>query len=172
MSDLLRDAKQLLSTITPGEWEAVQMTNYLEPTGFWSVRPITEQDALMTGGDAAFIAAAPRLVQALVARVQELTGVLKATVLSRVRTCGLDAALASTGWQPIETAPMDGTDVLLCEFHNGQFGHIEHGVWAFIEHSDWDGAPIYGWATDFGKINEPTHWMPALPPPPVEQEQP
>lgn len=68
-------------------------------------------------------------------------------------------------WQPIETAPKDGTDVLLCEFRHDQYVRIEHGSWGLIEVSDFDGMRGYGWMTDFGSIDEPTHWMPALEPP-------
>jgi hypothetical protein len=69
---------------------------------------------------------------------------------------------AQEQWQPIETAPMDGTELLLCEFRNGEFGTIEHGSWGFIERSDWDGTAVYGWLTDSGSIEEPTHWRQAL----------
>jgi hypothetical protein len=74
------------------------------------------------------------------------------------------------GWQPIETAPKDGTNLLLCEARNGEIGNIEHGAWEFIERSDWDGAKVYGWCTDFGRIDEPTHWMMPLPAPPPAEE--
>jgi hypothetical protein len=70
------------------------------------------------------------------------------------------------GWQPIATAPMDGTEVLLCESHNGEYACIEHGSWGFVEQSDWDGMMVYGWCSDTGSIDEPTHWMPPLPAPP------
>lgn len=75
------------------------------------------------------------------------------------------AAPAPPPWQPIETAPKDGTELLLTEFRNGEYGHIEHGSWGFLERSDWDGKAVYGWMTDFGSLDEPTHWMPALPKP-------
>jgi hypothetical protein len=68
-------------------------------------------------------------------------------------------------WQPIATAPKDGTEVLLAEFHHGAYGTIEHGQWGFIETSEWDGSKCYGWQSDTGRIEEPTHWMAALPKP-------
>ena len=77
-------------------------------------------------------------------------------------------------WQPIETAPKDGTNVLLT---NGET--VSQGVYEFHapyvrENRDLDGRYISqdefdgfdGWI-DFvgGMLPEPTHWQP-LPPPP------
>ena len=75
-----------------------------------------------------------------------------------------------TGWQPIETAPRDGTEILMT---NGV--DVSSGQW-FSEYGgtyDQEGAPNgdgcdAGW-TDWsgGMQPDPTHWMP-LPPPPIE----
>lgn len=58
-------------------------------------------------------------------------------------------------WQPIETAPRDGTWLLL----TGE-GHVGAGLWLFGE---WRDLGDIGW----GGMTEPTitHWMP-LPEPP------
>ena len=54
-----------------------------------------------------------------------------------------------TAWQPIETAPKDGTRVLLC---------IDHGEWG---DKVWTGLWGDGWMVSYGKARtEPTHWMP------------
>lgn len=57
-------------------------------------------------------------------------------------------------WQPIETAPMDGTRVLLAtpsgRIADGSF-HARYDIWAW----------------PYVMVN-PTHWMP-LPEPPVSQ---
>lgn len=68
-------------------------------------------------------------------------------------------------WQPIETAPRDGTDVLLTVIGDDGYGEIDVGSWGFIEKSDWDGSDVIGWLSNYGRIEEPTHWMPlpALP---------
>lgn len=61
-------------------------------------------------------------------------------------------------WQPIETAPKDGTQFLFnapdleC---GSSIGQIINGVVC----SSWDGKPLGVWVT------KPTHWMP-LPDPP------
>lgn len=82
--------------------------------------------------------------------------------------------VAPAGWLPIETAPKNGTPVLLT---NGKT--VAHGEWlhqeAYIrERRDLDGRYIDqdefdgfdGWVDwTGGMLPEPTHWMP-LPPPP------
>ena len=87
----------------------------------------------------------------------------------------VDEALANE-WQPIETAPKDGTEVLvytdvatvpvvhIARWEDGRDGYpdsFEQGWWSYTEHSvtqtlleDW---------------KQPTHWMP-LPPAPTERE--
>lgn len=65
-------------------------------------------------------------------------------------------------WQPIETAPKNGTHVLL--YHKG--GSIASGRW---------GKPFHMWLSSYRPSDtecdletpQPTHWMP-LPPPPKE----
>ena len=63
-----------------------------------------------------------------------------------------------TDWQQIETAPKDGTRILLCwEGHPTLAAHVELG---------WFGrAGVF--CNTYGKAfsGKPTHWMP-LPPPP------
>lgn len=51
-----------------------------------------------------------------------------------------------TGWQPIETAPKDGTTVLI------------HGRLVRCAVSRWIGAPHNHWADHLGHTI--THWMP------------
>jgi len=54
-------------------------------------------------------------------------------------------------WQPIETAPKDGTTILV--FHNGSMWTV---LWSDVQ--EWHDANDYGYT--------PTHWMP-LPKPPT-----
>jgi hypothetical protein len=76
-------------------------------------------------------------------------------------------------WQPIETAPKDGTHVLLWEEYSTDpfVGYWLYGKWsASHEHVDAEG----GWdgATVIDNIQcDVTHWMP-LPPPPSSDAAP
>ncbi len=76
-------------------------------------------------------------------------------------------------WQPIETAPKDGTIILLAEtnFQNetswDRYSNIDIGAWE----EKLPGAPPdeteFWWASNYGRVENPTHWMP-LPAPPQE----
>lgn len=62
-----------------------------------------------------------------------------------------------SAWQPIETAPKDGTDILVCCTHN-----LPNGDWCTIQWVDWavndDHWPVYRSRIDVPFA--PTHWMP------------
>lgn len=68
-------------------------------------------------------------------------------------------------WADIETAPMDGTDILVCVTHN-----LPDGEWETIQWVDYiiadDAFPIYSDRCDIPF--PPTHWMP-LPAPPTNE---
>lgn len=83
------------------------------------------------------------------------------------------AAAAITGWQPIETAPKDGTEVLLFtvqeidDFCDEAFTAVQIGHWDFgNDRGDRVWHRPAGWHQT--KIGDPTHWMP-LPPAPEAQ---
>jgi hypothetical protein len=59
-------------------------------------------------------------------------------------------------WQPIETAPKDGTDVLAWD------GDSVSLVWWSV------GAKKWAWGDFYLDAPAPTHWMP-LPPPPEDK---
>jgi hypothetical protein len=69
----------------------------------------------------------------------------------------------TTGWQPIETAPKDGTRILAV----GPERTVVITLWGKVSH-----VPIYGWLDQVAGDPEdttywhPTYWMP-LPPPPA-----
>lgn len=64
-------------------------------------------------------------------------------------------------WQPIETAPKDGTGILLYRRYEGKFLHlVDVGEWQ----KENEGGPRWAWRYSTW---EPTHWMP-LPDPPKE----
>jgi hypothetical protein len=67
-----------------------------------------------------------------------------------------------SGWQPIESAPKDGTEILVCMTHN-----TPDGGWETIQWVDWQCAP-YIWPRFMDRVDipfAPTHWM-SLPAPP------
>jgi hypothetical protein len=78
----------------------------------------------------------------------------------------------ANGWRPIETAPKDGTDILLYVQEE-----ITSGSWS--ERKSFDGRDISCWV--YAELDEhgcgccsdkgepPTHWMP-LPDPPLPSE--
>jgi hypothetical protein len=63
-----------------------------------------------------------------------------------------------TQWQPIETAPKDGTVVLACEIDY----YPESVASANFESGSW-------WWHMEGSRATPTHWQPLPPPPTTEQ---
>ncbi len=65
--------------------------------------------------------------------------------------CALRAKLA---WQPIETAPKDGTEILGCWLPSLVCGVVS---WGFGE-----------WAEADERVRAPTHWMPLPEPPDAE----
>lgn len=69
------------------------------------------------------------------------------------------------GWRPIESAPKDGTAILLL-----YKGHAVEALWECVDSGDGESGkqPAYRWSSEFdffGYGTEPTHWMP-LPEPP------
>lgn len=78
------------------------------------------------------------------------------------------------GWQPIETAPKDGSYIVAGKFTDQALGWVRHSRWITeVEICDLEG---WGEASDFiaawtsgnddGEPCYPTHWMP-LPTPPA-----
>ena len=82
----------------------------------------------------------------------------------------LEAALAVDGlclvqvWQPIESAPKDGTEVLI--YQAGQSFGYDYAIGKFG--ARWEGDQEGGWGNrnSASQYNTPTRWMP-LPPPPA-----
>ena len=89
--------------------------------------------------------------------------------LLREAAAALEAA-REDGWQPIETAPKDGTRVLLwIEWSDVPVvGEFSHGRWqADTEHYSVScGAGCYGGSVSSDRYMKPTHWRP-LPAPPA-----
>ena len=79
-------------------------------------------------------------------------------------------------WQPIETAPRDGTSVLLgggyyyCEERNAEIRTAAAAAWHWVavpENGAWLMAGLEG-GYDWLCYRDPTHWMP-LPPAPESE---
>lgn len=77
-------------------------------------------------------------------------------------------------WQPIETAPKDGTAILVAGGHDDSLHHVDgDGPWHRFSKAPtraaWDGSAWIVGLAEAGYVaierNEPTHWMP-LPAPP------
>lgn len=77
-------------------------------------------------------------------------------------------------WQPIDTAPKDGTDILLCKAIDADGKPIDADAFGlFVQRASWwsdeDGG---AWVVYCSMVQEPilffrpTHWMP-IPPPPI-----
>lgn len=82
-------------------------------------------------------------------------------------TDGEDRADAR-GWQPIETAPKDGSSVMLAR-EDDDFSWVCEGHWDRAGlHSGWYAANTH-WTDATGDALDPTHWQP-LPAPPRPAE--
>lgn len=73
-----------------------------------------------------------------------------------------------TEWQPIETAPKDGTNIILC-----QGARVTAGEW-YSDRGDEDRDGWEGWMSQdggFADDDPPEYWMP-LPAPPSDSKEP
>ena len=76
-------------------------------------------------------------------------------------------------WKPIETAPKDGTDILLCRMHEGRCVTMQIGAWT-VARPQADGfvagrgQPFWIAYDSVHLVATPTHWM-QLPPPPEDE---
>ena len=79
-------------------------------------------------------------------------------------------ARALTEWRPIETAPRDGTQVILCGDYSTDLtiARWDGKHWRCVA----DGYDAVEYMSDFGTeyrtFEVPSHWLP-LPPPPVKK---
>ena len=70
-------------------------------------------------------------------------------------------------WRLIASAPKDREIMLASIRHNddgsAEYDEIDVGQWQWISEG-WESNPpgYYGWATNSGRIDEPTHWAPMM----------
>lgn len=88
--------------------------------------------------------------------------------LLRETAAALEAA-REDGWQPIETAPKDGTRVLLWyEWHDlPVVGDFRHGRWWSVHSLGGNLAHPNG--MDWEEVVRPTYWRPLPAPPAIDQ---
>ena len=97
--------------------------------------------------------------------IERITGMEEAQQLTAGDVVELANLIADRGcvWQPIETAPRDGGEVLVCRTYAHNRPEYAVAVW---NGEEWRDMGDIGWAGMHGdEGNQPTHWMP-LPPPP------
>jgi hypothetical protein len=71
-------------------------------------------------------------------------------------------------WQPIATAPKDGSDILL---FNGSSQRMQVCSWGYddlfkSEPKEWIFGESQGEHNEYSVFDNPSHWMPLPPPPP------
>ena len=78
-------------------------------------------------------------------------------------------------WQPIETAPKDGSEILLCRAIDADKKPMGDSFGLFVQRAAWWASE--GWIVYCSMIQEPrcffepTHWMPIPAPPAIEQRK-
>lgn len=88
------------------------------------------------------------------------------------RACSADVP---SGWQPIETAPRDGSWFMICRAEDGfdsyEVGRFEPMLWPEYEETEPGSEvyrkvtkPIFDWR-GFNNMHRATHWAPVLVPP-------
>lgn len=80
--------------------------------------------------------------------------------------------MMSSDWQPIETAPRDGTEIdLWTRDEDGFPGRIPDGAWRTRDGlTGWYARSERGWMRIEEFAYEPTHWMPLPAPPEVSHD--
>lgn len=77
-------------------------------------------------------------------------------------------------WLPIESAPRDGTDILIAGGTYSAYDHNDLPAGRMVSIAYWDKSMGGHWhgdeanAHDEWHVHKPTHWMP-LPPPPTDE---
>jgi hypothetical protein len=122
------------------------------------VEQLNENTGVKTMSDVTKVGNYPKLDLAIAAAIDDCGDPLAQENLPYLYEAIADAGFViEQGWQPIETAPKDGTPVLCFEPHS-------MGGYCFVAAPNEDG----DWCDNLATLNtyKPTHWMP-LPAPPT-----
>ena len=118
-----------------------------------------------------------KLQQVRDALVQSATEISAETIKNNKKAIAtLDSLIAEHGWQPIETAPRDGTEILITDGTYVEIGLFECRNFVVRNNGDYlDGGYGRNYRTgvkfEYLEYAVPTNWMP-LPQPPTMQKEP
>lgn len=105
-------------------------------------------------------------LQAIIRGSQEFAPAVKQQAAEIIGDTLAALAAISNGWQPIETAPKDGSEVLLrvklrAGIADGRLvGHYIQGGHCIEDHPPVDRGWYFWNGCMFDQASEPTHWMP------------
>lgn len=111
-------------------------------------------------------AANPAAVLELIAAARGVRGGDEPSSASALNTSHRNAEGAVVGWQPIETAPRDGTVIIVGGTPDGYGPKVRTAHWGSGRYLNHKKGFQQAWVDHPGHTCDPTHWMP-LPAPPA-----
>lgn len=165
LRDSLAQVVALLDRATPGQLEVMD-----DNEGQWPPRPLwIVTNNMMAVGDS------PEDEPWLEARIDygtEADARLFAAAVNFLRAHSAEIAGAlrdADGWQPIESAPRDGSYILVCNSHGSWIAKYQHFYPSgYRPSSPWASMMLnHDHIEKPGRLDHPTHWRP-LPAPPTD----
>jgi hypothetical protein len=148
------------------------------PLGEW--RP---QDTLMwervsfedAFGDSCCLSSKPKGVSLIGAngvefskeQIPSLIAHLQSWLLTGSFQLGNQPVQSDSGWLPIDSAPRDGTKIIIGSLAgDGTIEDMDFDAFWTSERESWEIPEVYFyWASAYGRVEEPTHWMTQPPAP-------